>query len=92
MAAWVGVGKVSVLSPEEIAAEITAQDSAPTGQTVETGSEMAKVVRQRDFEPCNSYRSLIQEGLKHQIQLLMTDELISMTVFEANKSKQEREF
>lgn len=46
MAAWVGVGKVSAQPPEEIAAEITAQDSAPTGQTVETGCEMAKVVRQ----------------------------------------------
>lgn len=52
MAAWVGVGKVSALPPEEIAAEeITAQDSAPTGQMVETGCEMAKVGRQRNFEP-----------------------------------------
>lgn len=50
-----GVGKVSVLSPEEIAAEITAQDSAPTGQMVETGSEMAKVVKQSDFGSCKSY-------------------------------------
>lgn len=72
MAAWVGVGKVSVLSPEEIAAEITAQDSAPTGQMVETGSEMAKVVKQRNFESCKSYswKDLVQEGLKHQILLL----------------------
>lgn len=37
-----GVGKVSVLSHEEMAAEITAQDR---GSTVETGPEMAKVER-----------------------------------------------
>lgn len=45
-----GVGKVSVLPPEEMAAEITAQDSSSCRQAVETGSEMAPLGRQRKLE------------------------------------------
>lgn len=50
MEARVGVGKVSVLPPEEMAAEITARDSPSFGQTGETASEMAPLGRRRKLE------------------------------------------
>lgn len=50
MEARVGVGKVSVLPPEEMAAEITARDSPSFGQTGETASEMALLGRRRKLE------------------------------------------